>query len=208
MPRYPGPEVIPSAMVPGPPKLPADARGADAAGWLLKAYRGAIESRFGGRCQVLRKRGTLERSRYLKGLVEAAELLRDYGFPPAAWAMFSVDVWRKYEATTTRKPGLGWVFSPKRIEDRHGWFRREEGRYCTRRAVFSRIAQDLMRGYRHMTYALAQAGAQSEQEIRAVVEQYFPGDSYEQTAAKARQRALADQRLINDRVARGEWVWL
>lgn len=203
VPLYPGPTVCPPAMIPGPPLLPDEIDDLDAADWLAKAFRGAVASRYKKRCWSLGSRDKLKKSKHLKLLVEAAGLLREYGVPPAAWAAFSVDQWRRNEMGKGQ-PRPNWVFSIKRIEDQHGWGRREG--YAAKRAVYSKPAQDLMRRYKCMRVALAQSGAQTRVEVAVVVEQWFPNGLYEQLQEKARARAVEDQLLINQRAARGEWM--
>ena len=204
VPPYPGPTVCPPALVPPPLELPDDVQGLDAAWWLAKAFRGAVESRYKKRCWVLPSVAKLEKSKYLKLLVEAAELLRDYMAPPAAWASFSVDLWRKHEIGKGQ-PRLNWVYSLKRIEEQHSWGRREG--YISRRAIYPKAAQVLMVRYRCMRVALANVGAQTRQEVQSVVEQWFPDDLYERLGQAARERAADDQRRINAAAARGDWMW-
>ena len=203
VPPYPGPTVCPPALVPPPLELPDDVQGLDAAWWLAKAFRGAVESRYKKRCWVLPSVVKLEKSKYLKLLVEAAELLRDYMAPPAAWASFSVDLWRKHEIGKGQ-PRLNWVYSLKRIEEQHSWGRREG--YISRRAIYPKAAQVLMVRYRCMRVALADVGAQTRQEVQSVVEQWFPDGLYERLGRAARERAADDQRRINAAAARGDWM--
>ncbi len=207
IPPFPGPDVAPAAYIPAPKKLPDDVKGVEAARWLLKAFRGAVESRYRKRCFVLAGRGKLEKYKNLGKLIEAAELLRDHDIAPAAWAMFSVDAWLKY-GIGKGLPRLNWVFSPKRVEDHHEWFGGEEVHYTARRAVHGRAAQELIRRHHRMRIDLASSGAQTEEEVKVVVDRYLPGSLYDDLAQKARERATDDQVRISDAAARGEWVWL
>ena len=204
VPQYPGPLVINPATVPGPPKLPDGLSNTDSARWLAKAYQGAIESRYKERCFVLRGRGKLENSKHLKLLMEAAELMREYDMAPAAWACFSIDGFR--HVNDRGKPPIQWVYKHERLEEYQGWFRREAPHYSSKRVVYPKPAQDLIKRYGLMRVDLARTGAQTRQEVQVVVDKWFPDGLYDRLAEEARARAAEDQVLINRRVARGDWL--
>jgi hypothetical protein len=205
-PRYPSSGVAQSAIVPKPPQLPDGLEDVEAARWLLNAYRGAMERRYGQPCGVLLKRGQLEKSQHLPALVEAAGKLRELGAAPAAWAAWSVDVWEEY-GDGNGKPPLKWVFGTKRMEERAGWFEAEASDYSKRRAVMNEVKRHLLERYQGMRAQIVAEGAQTEGEVKPIVERWFPGDAYLQLVEGARKRALEDQERINAAVARGEWVW-
>lgn len=206
VPSYPGPTVMPPAVVPRPPKLPENLSDLDLAQWLAKSYRGAVESRYKTRCYVLAKRGDLAKSRFLKVLVDGGRTLADYDIAPAAWAAFSVEVWRRYEGAK-KPPPINWMFAPNRIEERREWFEAEEGAYDGGRLIHGEAAQDMMRRYAQMQGALTWSQARTEEEVRKVVERFFPNGLYDRLLAKAHEQAQDDQRRMTEAVARGEWVW-
>lgn len=205
VPSYPGPTVMPPAVVPRPPKLPEDLSDLDVAQWLAKSYRGAVEARYGERCYVLARRGELAKSRFMKVLVDGGRTLSDYDIAPAAWAAFSVEVWKRHESSK-KPPPINWMFAPNRIEERREWFEEEEGAYNGGRVVYGEAAQDLMRRYVQMLGTLTWA-KKTEVEVKKVVERFFPDGLYDRLLAVAREQARDDQRLLDEAVVRGEWVW-
>lgn len=204
IPPYPGPEVCPPALVPPPPKLPEDLSDLDAARWMVRAYRGAMESRYRKRCWVLGRRGSLEKSKHLQQLIDASALFRELAIAPAGWAAFSIDVWR--DRVGKGNPPINWVYQLSRIEEHAGWYRREAP-HSSRRAVYSKAAQVMFERYRRMRLELTQVGAQTRRDILPVVARWFPDDLYDRLAAAARRRAAEDQQLILQRAQRGDWLW-
>ena len=205
VPPFPGPSVLPPAVVPYPPKLDPDESDLGLAKAVLKAYWGACESRFKKRSWVLRQPGALAASKQLKSLVAGAKVLLEKGIPPASWAAFSVDVWRKYDKKSTPPP-LAWVFSPNRMEEREGWYREEAGGYGGR-AVFSPAAKELLLRYMAMSRALVLEQVQDEDDVARVMHKYLPGDAYEFLVAKARIQSKEEQDRLNGAAKRGAWLW-
>lgn len=206
IPPPPNPTICPPAMVPPAPPMPGGLKGIDAARWLVKMYRGAIVSRFKGKCWVLAGRGKLEKSKHLPNLIRVAKIMQVEGVPPASWAAWSIGCWADNEIGKG-KPPIRWVYSEKRLEEHLGWFFRELGGYDVRRAVYSRPAQVLMWRHRQMMVALARSGARTEEQVRVVVDKYFPDGLYDVLSQKAKRAAIDDQIRINQAVARGDWVW-
>ena len=212
MPPYPAARIVPPAMIPPPPRLPEELTDTEGARWLVNAFRGAVESRYKKlgkrgkpyRCWVLSRRGSLEKSKYLKQLIEAADLLRELEAAPAAWCAFSVDCWRKYDMGK-KPPSIAWVYQLGRIENQNGWYQGEEPYYMSRRVVYSKPAQVLIYQYQQMRFALARSGAQTRQEVAVVVEKFFPDGLYDRLVDKAKDRSLDDQQRISAAAARGEW---
>lgn len=205
VPRYPGVSVVPPAMVPNPPLLPENVTGKDSVLWLLKAYRGAIESRYKKRCFVLAK-GDVTKSKYYRLLLEAANTLRDMEMSPAAWITWSVDFWRQYVERPSF-PGLAWVFSQKRMADREGWFKHEDGCYSDSRAIYNDYAVELLNRYSKMQGELRRVGTSNPIAVSEVVQRWFPGNFYAELVQQARDRSAEDQRLMNQQVKRGEYIW-
>jgi len=205
VPAFPGPSVLTPATVPYPPRLGPDEDDLALAKAVMRAYWGACESRFKKRSWVLRQPGALAASKQLKSLVAGAKVLREKEIPPASWAAFSVDVWRRFDKKDTPPP-LAWVFSPKRMEEREGWYREEAGTYGGR-AVFPPAAKELLMRYMAMRRALVLEQVQTEDDVARVMHKYLPGDAYDFLVAKARIQSKAEQDRLNGAVRRGEWLW-
>lgn len=208
VPRYPGIDVVAPAQVPDPPLLDPESPSLDHVTILAAAYRGAVESRFGGRCYVLR--GDLRGTKHWAAFVGAAEALIEHNIPPAAWAAFSCDVWKKFSARGPRPtrgkgwPPVAWVFSAKRIEERRGWFRAEESDYSGGRAIFGPKHKDLMYRFARLDWVL---GDPRVRDVGAVVEQFFPGNLYEELVNAARAEAADYRERFKRQIREGRFLW-
>src|SRR5437870_8064666 len=101
--------------------------------------------------------------------------------------MFSMDVWPCY-ASETRRPHLLWVFSPRRIEKHaRGWYCAEADSFS--RAIFGPHLRDLLDRYERMRAELL--ATKSEEQVRTVVEKYFPGSMYGDMVQRARAETRA-----------------
>ncbi len=226
--RYHRAEVIPpspnvsyigNARVPPPPKLnpkdPIDQRVL----MLAKAYAGAVESRFHEKTWPF-GRGDLVDYKHWDLMVEAVEALQALEIAPAAWAAWSCDVWKYYGAKTERSsaprttpPPVKWVWSPKRLEERHGWFLTEASAYCGGKLIFSEAHKDALGKHKAMDRDLRKPApswvkdnASAKECTYEIIEKWFPGGwwpIYEKIVAKAQD----DQARINKMVLRGEFIW-
>lgn len=205
VPEFPGMDLLEPAVVPSPPKLNPDDPDGSWALALVRAYRGAVQSRYNVKSGAFRQ-NNVATSKYAKALAEAARKLIEYDIPPASWAAFSLDVWRKYsgeKASAKKPPALQWVFAAKRIEERHGWYKRESSSYTGGRVLFSKSAKELMTRYQSMRLELLH----SEDSPGAVVARHFPDGCYERLLRTAREEAQAERRSLSAALARGEWLW-
>lgn len=209
VPSYPGPYLMPTARVPAPPKLPEGLSQMEEAVWLGKAYRGAAEVRLKKKCWILVRRDQLARSKLRFVLFAGAKALREAEIPPVAWTLFSVDVWLKYEPQKgkPKPPPLSWVFSPKRIEERAGWFWAESGSYIATRNILGPAARELLQRYDTMRLALFQAGATTPEAVAEVVARFLPGDTYDRLLREAKAQAQDDQVRMNAAAAKGDFLW-
>ncbi len=203
--------------VPSPPPLSVDLNDGEAALRLVRYFRGAVESRTGEPCFIL-ARCDVQRSRFFRVLVEAAEVFREQEVPPAAWAAFSCDVWAHYSAKRRKTPPLNWVFAANRINDRLGWFRREQGSYSGGRLVFPEEHCDLLRRADAVTRLI---GPSLRQEVRSgrkltvglvasvgcdLLDEWFPG-GFQAYLDRARSCGERDARRIRVLVDQGEFIW-
>lgn len=207
VPRFPGPTVMLPATVPGPPRLPAGLDDDAAVDWLLKAYRGAVGKRTKKPCWVLARKGEARKSKHWPALVAAARMLEENEWSPGGWVMFSIDVWAEARGPKATAP-LHWVFSTSRMEEKGEWFMAEGGSYSAPRVIYNDFAKTVLSKYQQMQMDLIRSGAVAEPAVREVVARHWPGDTYRQAVNKANSRTQEDQVLINQRIARGEWVWV
>lgn len=148
LPNPPSWELVNAAHVPPPPRLNEEHDPSVWAQALVDAYRGAVVSRFKHSHPF--PRATLSKKPFYPLLIKGAEALIDYEIAPASWAAWSCDVWRRYGAKgkpSKKPPHLTWVWSPSRIQERHGWFRNEEGGYGGGRLVIGPALRALLDRY-------------------------------------------------------------
>lgn len=208
VPRFPGNAVIEPATVPHPPLLDPNLDDATLAGLLARAYRAAIEARYGGRCWVLAK-GDITRAKNYRALVAFANSLIEHEIPPAVWCIHRVDKWRKLPAATKGKrlvqPTMAYVFAPKAISDENRWqFRVEydDGKIGGRQ-IFGEKHRALLERYKRMHADLAHGGMTKA----AAVEKHFPGELYLDMVDAAKLEAHETRYRLEDQVKRGVFVW-
>lgn len=203
LPPFPTIDLLNPAIIPSPPKLSPDDPDGSWALSLVRAYRGAVASRFKVQSQTFR-RGNLTTSRYFKPLVEAAKLLIEHDIAPASWAAFSCDVWKHY-GKTVKPPSLQWTFAAKRVTDRAGWFKSEVSSYTGRRIVFSDTARELLALYQRVKFMLH--ASPDEAHAREVLRVEMPTSKYDDLLNQARREADAERTRLRLAAERGEWLW-
>lgn len=154
--------------------------------------------------------GEITRFQHYEELVTAAKLLRTKGIAPAAWCAFSIDTWQKYGPKAqfkdaNKRASVYWTFSPKRIEERSGWFSSEYSRYSGGTAIFGRMHKELLQRYGALRMALRPRMTLDER--RALVERYFPRGRYNKLVEAARDEAFATEQDLYGKVERGVFVW-
>jgi hypothetical protein len=184
------------AQVPEPPLLDPERSDDEHIAQLLKCHQGCVESRYKGRCFV---RVTRRSKLWLK-LVEAVTKLVEHEVSPAAWAMFSIDIWQQHHGS--KQPPLAWVWSVSRIEEHHGWFHSEECHYRGGLIVQPASMKELVERWKRVNDA-ARCGV----DTAAAAELYFPGDLYQRLVERARSDIPQMQAWLNERMSRGDWLW-
>lgn len=207
-------DVVPPCKIPDPPELDPKTSARRRAHLLAAAYRGAIRTRFGDvpqACVLLS--GDITRARPYGTLLGAAEALVEHEIPPAAWALWSVDVKLGHSDDETKPPPITWVFNRKRIEANHGWFWGTKGpiggrvvttpsyRELTRR--FEAMQRDLLARWDHEPYV----AADQPEVVRPIIAKHFPGDSFAELCERARGEAAARRAELKTAARRGEWLW-
>jgi hypothetical protein len=183
----------------------------DAAEWLMKSYRGAVETRYKTKVWGLQRRKDLEKSKHLPGLVEAVNALREADIAPASWAAFSVDVWRDCgEVKRDNKgklmpPPIKWMWSAKRIRERQDWFADEASTYETIRVTYGDKAKALMAKWGQYQAAIFRAAVRGHP-LEKVTTQFWPNNSYEVLLAEANAEAARLGDMMQARAAQGAWL--
>lgn len=196
--------LVPFAVSPNPPTLVPEMRDDERAARLVDAFRGALGSRFPGSTDFSFRRGVLSRSKHFPMLVEAAGFMVEREIAPAAWAAWSMDVWKTY--TEKRKPPpVAWVFGPKRLAEKRGWFEHEESSYLGGTVLSTPKRTALLRRYLAMRAAVEAAEAWSDP--REIVSRFFPDDLFDRLVVEAREEVARVRERVQRRVDAGEFLW-
>jgi hypothetical protein len=174
---------------------------------LARAYEGATEAATGKRCWMFaRERKHISESKHFKLLLAGAAALDEQGVSPASWCAFSMDVWAEHHDSKSAPP-LAWMFSPKRIEERFGWWKAESESYGGGRIILSPLARDFMRRQSNALTAVASLPeCATDAQVDAVMERYLPGGQA-LWVSRVRAETLALREEMRARVDAGGWVW-
>lgn len=205
VPPFPGHSLVSAALVPPAPKLHADTPTVTQATMLARAYRGAIEKRFGRQKHPILARGDISRSKHFVHLTTFAEELIAHDIAPAAWCIHRIDVWRKLPKSPSRPltPSITWVFSLDAISDAKRWkFRAEYERGSLGgRMIFSKVHLRLLAIYNAM-----HADLRRMRKADAVAK-HFPNGLYDELVDQARRESAEISYRLSGDVARGRHVW-
>jgi hypothetical protein len=200
LPPMPDVDMVPPVRVPSPAKLRVPPmHPADEVLVLARAYRTVLKQRTGA-SSLFMLRGDVLTHKDFARLREAAALLRELEVPPVAWVLFSFDVWAEHGPARVRgkPPSVSFVFSQKRIAERFDWFDRERDRYTGTRHFMAPTHRQLCEDHAAMLTELMRLPLESRSEVLAVIDRYFPGDSFERRLNQAR----AEARKLQDEVTR------
>lgn len=192
-------------VTPPPPKLDPRASPLEHAQTLAASYRGAVERRYPelGRC-YFGTRGKLENYKDYKTLLAAAEALLEQEFPPTAWMLFSIDVWLFYMGEKAKgPPTVAWAYSTARIRERADWFESEAGMYAGGQMYVGEEHKGLLAVYRQMQLELLRSRPKTSLEVCAIVDRFFPGDTFDQWVERAKREAARQQELLDVLVKKG-----
>lgn len=209
--RYLPPDIteksIPLVRTPPPPMLSAGLSDVDKVKALAAAYRGAVDARFPqlGRCFVM-LRGDIEKHKFFPTMLAAAAFMEEHQISPAAWCLFSVDVWKQWQITSG-PPTLAFVFSHARLTDRLAWFEDEKDAYMGNTVLYSEEAKALAIRHKAMWDVLMRENPRDRPSLCAIVDRYFPGDTYETMLERAKNGQLQLQRELDAAVKKGVIVW-
>lgn len=132
-----------------------------------------------------------------KQMAEAANMLCRRGIPPEAWCLVSFDIFR--EVTKFGGPPKPlWVWNPERIGRNALLFEGAQFPYSTDRRVLCPQHLYLVYDWRRMWAEILRQKPKLRVELEALVEQVFPGTSYEDRVVKAQAEQAWMQRAVND----------
>lgn len=218
LPPYLTADLLAVPRVPSPPLLDSELSRLRRVEALVRCYRALIEARTGEPCYVL-ARGDVRRSRFFGSLADAASSLIDQEVAPASWAAFSWDVWHHYSNRPARtSPPLNWVYSTSRVNERLGWFRREESSYGGGHRVFSARHKELLSGadgYRRCLLVSLRREVRLGRRFNAgliatvacdLLDEFFPA-GFAEALASAREGGEKDGERIRLLVEEGAFLW-
>jgi hypothetical protein len=199
VPGIPPRPVVDLARVPSPPlALPEDDD--DAADWVVALYADLRLQRHGTRFGW---RGPLRRQKWWKALRDGVAAIRERDLPPVHWIGWSFAMWGGKGA-----PSLAWVLSPKRMDERAGWFSAESdgvafgGRVCPTPASLA-----LWERWRAMEDALYQIGPATPNQLREAAARHLTVGDAAALTERATEEAQQMRQQMKQDVARGRWVW-
>jgi hypothetical protein len=173
---------------------------------LAQSYRGAIFRKFRSPSYFM-SRGDVSKHGSYGLLLKAAEQISTYQIAPAAWCLFSIDVWAETVVQLKSPPTVAFVFSEMRLEQRVFWFEAERDNYAGGEIKYGPNHLKLASDWMTMKQELLRLRPQTREELTKVVDRYFPGDSYDRRLANAAAEARRIQAQIDRSVAEGEVLW-
>lgn len=211
VPRYPGPDVVPLARVPGAPRLDPDEPLPVRVLAVVHAYQATTRHFFGPWVGSFPKPVTvpeLRKHRYARLLNAATERLTELRRAPHAWCAFSASVWRSYHGRGGPKAApIPWVLSLKRIDTREEWFAWEETKYAGGRVFIVPAQRELMDRYEGMRLTLLRQPLLDAKRVRKIVGASFPDGLYERLVDDAREQVSRRVDALHRRVQRGGFIW-
>lgn len=189
-------EAVKPAVVPAPPKVPADEAEVERA--LRLAYGTAHERVLGSRPFA---RGLARRADPLKWL-PAAAALREEGLTPLAWAVFVMrEVWRG-KMGRSGAPTPSFVWDAAKVEKWRRWCWESVGTLHTGRTIWTPALRELAAKIAALREQLGHG-----ESTDAVVARVFPVAEQRKLMARAAAEAERARADLEKAVASGEWLW-
>lgn len=139
-------------------------------------------------------------------LVETAKLLARVDVPPAAWCMWSFDVWNEY-LNFEGLPTPLWVWSASRIRNNMAWFRDHAQLYLDSRQILVPKHRELIDDWAAMWIGLLAVRPVDRAEVTELVDYHFPADTYEARLVAAKAAAKSLQRKVMADNEKGLVCW-
>lgn len=190
----------PTAELRPPVVVPALARDSADVEDLVQCYREEMRRRTGRESFAYANGQVPQKPR--RSISACLAVLRAENIPPAAWCIGSLEQWdvlRPYSAPT---PRVAWVWSASRASAgslSRTWFEEHRGEYCKPRLLVVRPLAELRMDWERMWDVLRALRPDTQEELRKLVDGYFPGQAYARRLAASRTALYAELRV-------GLWV--
>lgn len=210
IPPYPN---LPLVYRPAPPILDANTPPSFATRACTAGYEGAVQRATSRRVTAFRKGETATTSTFYLKLVKAIAYMVEHRIAPAAWAMFSVHVWRAHttaqmpEQYRRAHPPLSWVFAPERMRARREWFEQERLQYEVSTLEWSPEHLDLLRRWTHMAELLRTCTTEGKLLHRVLADTVGTRVSWDKRVRDCATHNAARQGALNIRAQTGEFLW-
>lgn len=170
-------------------------------------YKHAFQLVFGKACWVF-GRGHVTESRYYRLVREACEAFVERDIAPAAWILWSMRQWKDSPQGQRIDAPPNFVLHPTRIRQPRGWHSGEGASAAIKRLLRVDAARELSLAQLAMRDAIVSRIPLTADEVRAIVDEFFPLDLHTTLTNKARAEAEAMSAELASRVYAGKWVWL
>lgn len=175
---------------------------------LATAYRAVLKRRYGITSTYMLGSAALEAHKDYPKLEALGAQMLEAQVAPLAWVLFSFDIWTHTPLGEGKRtsPPTKWVWSKKRWKEQQERF--QEERYHSVEARCAPEAQSLWTDWRCMWLDLMQSAPSTRDAVAAIVDRWFPGETFETRLQRARSQTWAHQARVDREVAEGGWPWL
>ena len=151
----------------------------------------------------------LAATRSYRTFVAAGRKLREHELNPYAWAKWSIDQWLELPASKggVVKPAPGFLFSPTRVDRLRGMFRSQSSVHDGKDEIVPAKIRAVVVRWQSMYAEISRNRGGTVPEQQAIVDRYFPGDSYDRAIAAAKREIEHTLHALRLRRGRGEWIW-
>lgn len=208
VPPYPTTDLIPAVKLPPMPRISDAAGDVEKVTALVAAYRAAAVKKYGPETKArwIYARGIHPKVKNFRALVNCAELCLEHEISPHGWALFSIDNWIDKNGSG-KPPPVTFVFNRSRLQRQHGWYRSQSAEYSDARVVLGPLHHLLLVRWTRMQGELVRNQPGTVQAVRAIVERFFPGKTWDEMVDRARRESRERTALLKDAVASGQWIW-
>jgi hypothetical protein len=198
----PRPQVKP-AVVPPPPQLPPAWADVDVVRHLGRCYREVVQRRGGKQSHYLLAGDPCNHKDWPL-LLTAAQSMRDEFIAPSAWVLWSFDTF----PGAPSMPRVSWTFGSRlRNPQTLAWFEKDRDRYEGERILHAYEFIALYTDWETMWRDLMVKRPPDRPRVLEVVEQHFPGTSYEDRLHRAQVATVRLQKAIDLSIADGGVWW-
>ena len=192
-----------AVQVPDPPRLEG-VEGDERAKLLALAYRGAFERAYDQ--QSVAFAGGRIGTKMLPTLLRAADQLEALRAAPAAWCRFAFEVWAAIPSARGR-PGAAWVYSARLIVSKASWFAERRADLEVGAIILPPAGRALLEDHRGLWRELMAEAPKSREQVTAIMDRWFPGDSWERRVAAAEAEKRRLQADAVSAIAKGAVLW-